>query len=182
MTGVWLFLHLLGVVLWLGLAVSLTFVTARAGRSEDPAVTRFGYRTNASLMSTLGLAGMVLTVGGGFALTEAMGYGYFQPFPRHWLFQMQLLGVVAFLIGVFYEIPLSRKLARVAEEMDIAGDAAEDVELDEARGADGADAGAGAGGAAETSELERLRKRRAIVGSINGTILLAVLILAALKP
>ncbi len=154
MTGVWLFLHLLGVVLWLGLAVSLTFVTARAGRSEDPAVTRFGYRTNASLMSTLGLAGMVLTVGGGFALTEAMGYGYFQPFPRHWLFQMQLLGVVAFLIGVFYEIPLSRKLARVAEEMETAG----------------------------SSELERLRKRRAIVGSINGTILLAVLILAALKP
>lgn len=179
MTGVWLFLHLLGVVLWLGLAVSLTFVTVRAGRSEDPAVTRFGYRTNASLMSTLGLAGMVLTVGGGFALTEAMGYGYFQPFPRHWLFQMQLLGVVAFLIGVFYEIPLSRKLARVAEEVEIAGEVAEDVELDDVRRDEDTDGGTDEPGA---SDLERLRKRRAIVGSINGTILLAVLILAALKP
>lgn len=156
MTGVWLFLHVLGVVLWLGLAVALTFVTARAGRSEDPAVTRFAYRTNARLMSTLGLAGMVLTVGAGFALTAAMDYAFFQPFPRHWLFQMQLLGSVAFLLGVFWEIPLSRKLARVAE----------------GTGADGADA----------SELDRLRKRRAIVGSINGTLLLAVLLLATLKP
>lgn len=165
MTGVWLFLHVLGVVLWLGLAVALTFVTARAGRSGDPSVARFAYRTNAALMSTLGLAGMVLAVGAGFALTAAMGYPFFQPFPRHWLFQMQLLGVVAFLVGVLLEIPLSRKLARVAEATEEAREAGKN---------EGTEAGA--------AELERLRKRRAIVGSINGTLLLAVLLLATLKP
>lgn len=159
MTGLWLFLHILGVVLWLGLALSLSVVTARAGRTDDPAVTRFAYRTNASLMSTLGLAGMVLTVGAGFALTEAMGYTYFQPFPEHWLFQMQLLGSVAFLVGVFYEIPLSRKLARLAGEP-----------------------GGGEEPASAGEELERLRKRRAVVGSINGTLLLAIVLLATLKP
>lgn len=167
MTGLWLFLHILGVVLWLGLAVSLSVVTARAGRSDEPAVARFAYRTNASLMSTLGLAGMVLTVVAGFALTESMGYGYFQPFPEHWLFQMQLLGSVAFLVGVFYEIPLSRKLARLAGEP---------------RGSEGPGDVASEGRAGAGQELERLRKRRAIVGSINGTLLLAVVLLATLKP
>lgn len=162
MTGVWLFLHILGVVLWLGLAVTLSVVTARAGRSDDPSVARFAYRTNGTLMSTLGLAGMILTVGAGFALTAAMDYGFFRPFPEHWLFQMQLLGSVAFLVGVLYEIPLSRKLARVADR------------AEEAAGA-GENNGAG-------EKLERLRKRRAIVGSINGTLLLAVLLLATLKP
>lgn len=157
MTGVWLFLHILGVVLWMGLAVALTFVTAKAGRSGDPTVARFAYRANARLMSTLGLAGMILTVGGGFALTASMGYPYFQPFPDHWLFQMQLLGVAAFLVGVLYEIPLSRKLAEAAED------------------AAGGEEGTG-------RELEHLRKRRAIVGSVNGTLLLAVLLLATLKP
>ena len=173
MTGLWLFLHILGVVLWLGLAVSLSVVTARAGRSEDPAVIRFAYRTNASLMSTLGLAGMVLTVGAGFALTESMGYAYFQPFPEHWLFQMQLLGTVAFLVGVFYEIPLSRKLARLAGERG----GSEAVGRSEAPGGAENEGPEGTG-----AELERLRKRRAVVGSINGTLLLAIVLLATLKP
>lgn len=156
MTGIWLFTHVLGVILWMGLAVALTLVTARAGRSDDWSVIAFAHRTNARLMKTVGLAGMILTVAGGFALTAARGYGYFQPFPQHWLFQMQLLGSLAFLLGVLYEIPLSGRLARAARASAESGQA--------------------------TPEFEKYRKRRAIVGSVNGTLLLVVTLLATLKP
>lgn len=154
--GLLRFVHVLGVVLWMGAAVTLPFVTGRAARSGDWDVTAFAYRINARLMTTLGLAGMILTLGGGIWLTVEMSYEFFQPFPDHWLFQMQVLGIASALVGALYQVPLSRRLAREAS-------AASDE-----------------GG--ETESFARYRKRYAIVGSVVGLVLLVVLVMATVKP
>lgn len=153
--NVYLFLHVLGFVLWIGVTVTLAFVTGRAARSEEPGVAAFAYRTASRLMKTLGLGGMVLTMAGGFGLTAARGLPLFEPFPHHALFQMQLLGSLAFLVAVLYQIPLSDRLARAAEASAAAGE--------------------------ESAAFRKYRKRAAIVGSILGTVLLIVLALGILS-
>lgn len=154
--GLLRFLHLLGVVLWMGAAVTLPFVTGRAARSDDWSRIAFAYRANARLMTTLGLAGIVLTLVGGLGLTAAMGYEFFRPFPNHWLFQMQILGIASGLVAALYQVPLSRRLAREAEAA--------------------AERGEG------TEAYARYRKRYAIVGSVVGVVLLVVLVLATFRP
>ena len=154
--GILRFVHLLGVVLWMGAAVTLPFVTGRAARADAPGVTAFAYRVNARLMTTLGLGGMLLTLAGGIWLTAEMPYEFFRPFPNHWLFQMQVLGIASALVGALYQVPLSRRLAGEAEAA--------------------ADAGR------ETEDFARYRKRYAIVGSVVGVVLFVVLVMATLKP
>lgn len=154
--GILRFLHLLGVVLWMGAAVTLPFVTGWAARDEEWETVAFAYRANARLMTTLGLSGMALTVLGGIGLTAAMDYAFFRPFPNHWLFQMQVLGIASALVGAFYQVPLSRRLAREAEAA---------AEADE-----------------QTAGFRARRKRYAVVGSVVGVVLLVVFALAALKP
>ncbi len=150
------FVHVLGVILWMGAAVTLPFVTGRAARADGMDVTAFAYRVNARLMTTLGLGGMVLTLVGGVWLTAEMGYEFFRPFPNHWLFQMQVLGIASTLVGALYQVPLSRRLAREAERS------------------------AESGGA--TEEFARYRKRYAVVGSVVGLVLFVVLVMATVKP
>lgn len=154
--GLYLFAHVLGVVLWLGTALTLPFVTGRARASDDWPVTAFAYRVNARLMKTMGLTGMVLTLLGGLALTAGMGYEFFRPFPDHWMFQMQVLGILAFLLGTFYQIPLAGRLAGAAERAAAEGE--------------------------ETAEFGTYRKRYAVVSSVIGLLLLTVVLLATLKP
>ena len=154
--GLLRFVHVLGVVLWMGAAVTLPFVTGRAARADELDVTAFAYRVNARLMTTLGLAGILLTLGGGIWLTPEMGYEFFRPFPNHWLFQMQVLGIAAALVGALYQVPLSRRLAREAERSVEAG--------------------------GETEDFARYRKRYAIVGSVVGLVLFVVLVMATVKP
>lgn len=156
MSGFFLFLHVLGIVLWVGLAITLPFVTGPAARHDDGEVTAFAYEVADRLTRTLGLAGMVLTLAGGIGLTIALGYPWFQPFPSHWLFQMQVLGIVAVAIGILYQVPLSRRLATEARASAEAGQ--------------------------PTEGFVKYRKRHAIVGSVNGFLLLVVLVLATLKP
>lgn len=154
--GLLSFVHVLGVVLWMGAAVTLPFVTGRAARADDPGVTAFAYRINARLMTTLGLGGMLLTLVGGVWLTAEMPYEFFRPFPNHWLFQMQVLGIASVLVGALYQVPLSRRLAREAQRSVEAG--------------------------GETEDFARYRKRYAIVGSVVGVVLLVVLVMATVKP
>lgn len=151
-----LFLHVLGIVLWVGLAIALPFVTGRAARTGELPLMAFAYGVAARLTRTLGLTGMLLTVIGGYGLNAVRGYPYFQPFPKHWLFQMQLLGTLTFLVAVGYQVPLSARLAREAERSAAEG--------------------------ALTPEFETARKRNAIVGSLVGLVLLVVIGLGALKP
>lgn len=152
-----LFLHVLGVILWVGLAVALPFVTGRATREAGGETTAFAYRVSDRLMRTLGLAGIVLTVAGGVAMVAMYpGWAWFQPFPDHWLFLMEVLGLAAAAVAAAYQIPLGRKLAREAER------SAEEGEPTEA--------------------FSRYRKRNAIVGSAVGLVLLALVVLGTVRP
>lgn len=152
-----LFLHVLGVILWIGLAVVLPFVTGRAAREGSGDTVAFAYGVADRLMRTLGLAGIVLTLAGGIGLVVIdPTYDWFRPFPQHWLFLMQVLGFAAAAVAVAYQIPLGRKLAREA------GRSAEQGEPTEA--------------------FRRYRKRNAIVGSAVGLVLLALVVLGTLRP
>ncbi len=155
--GLFLFLHVLGVALWLGVAVTLPFVTGRAMRQDDLGTVEFAYRVSDRLMRTLGLAGMLLTLIGGVGLVMVVpSYGWFEPAPNHWLFQMQVLGFPAALVGLFYQIPLGRRLAR--------------------------EAGRSAEQGALTDEFRSCRKRNAIVGSLVGLVLLVLVVMGTLRP
>lgn len=156
LTGFLRFIHTLGFILWVGVGATAMFMTIRARRSQDPRTIAFAYRTASQLFKTVGVGGMILTLGGGFGLVAAMGYGYFRPFPNHWLFQMQVLGSLAFLVSLFYQIPVSDRLARAAEASAEAGE--------------------------ESAAFSRFRKRNAIVGSVVGVILLVIVILGTFKP
>jgi hypothetical protein len=151
--ALFLFAHLLGVVLWLGLSFTLSFVTGRAARDPDPSVGAFAYRTAARTLRTLGVAGVLLTLAGGIGLISVTDFAFFRPFPHHWLFQMQLLGFVAAALALFYQIPVAERLARAAE------------------------ARAGGGEVSDASQAEAfagLRKRNAIVGSLIGFLLIVL--------
>ncbi|MFW6193748.1 MAG: DUF2269 family protein [Gemmatimonadota bacterium] len=155
--GLLLFVHVLGVILWVGVAVALPFVTGRARRTGDLEIASFAYGVADRLTRTIGLAGMVLTLLGGVGLVVINpAYGWFQPFPDHWLFQMQILGFLSFGVGAFYQVPLAGRLAREAEA------SARDGE--------------------PTERFGKLRKRHAIVGSVNGFLLLVVVLLGTVRP
>lgn len=153
--GLLLFVHLLGIVLWLGGTLTMAGVTARAVRSGDRRLIAFAYRAAARTNRSLGLSGILLTVAGGVALMIQRGYAWFQPFPNHWLFQMQLLGILAAVVGVFYLLPIGSRLAEAAEASAAAGE--------------------------DSTAFLRFRRRNAIVSSLVGLVLLVVLALGALK-
>lgn len=154
--GFYLLLHVLGFVLWIGVTFTLAFVTGRAHQATDRRIAAFAYRAASKLLRSLGLTGMVLTVGGGMALTAARGYSFFQPSPDHWLFQMQVWGLIAFAVAVLYQIPLSDRLARAAEASAAAGE--------------------------DSSAYQKYRKRYALVSSLIGLVLLVLLALGTLRP
>lgn len=155
--GLFLFLHVLGVILWVGLAVALPFVTGRAARTESGETTAFAYGVADRLMRTLGLGGVVLTLAGGIGLVVMNpAFSWFQPFPDHWLFLMQVLGFAAAGVAALYQIPLGRKLAREAERSAERGE--------------------------PTEAFRRYRKRHAIVGSVVGLVLLALVVLGTVRP
>lgn len=156
LSGLLLFLHLLGIVLWLGVSLTIMFAAARARRTGDLQVVAFTYRTGSGLMKSLGLTGMLLTIGSGFAMIPILGYRFFEPFPNHWLFQMQVLGSLAFLAGVLYQVPVGDRLARAAEASAAAGE--------------------------ESAAFRRYQRRNAIVSSAVGVLLLVVIFLGAVRP
>jgi uncharacterized membrane protein len=154
--SVLLFVHILGFVLWLGVTFTLAAFSVKAAKSENRDVIAFTYRAACHLLKGPGLVGMILTIGSGIWLTVALGHSFFQPFPNHWLFQMQLLGTIAFLVALFYQIPLADRLARAAEASAAAGES--------------------------STAFLKFRKRNGMVGSILGLILLINLILGAIRP
>jgi uncharacterized membrane protein len=156
MAGLLLFFHILGFALWLGVTFTLAAITVRAARSDNRDVGAFTYRAASHLLKGPGLVGMILTIGSGIWLTVSLDYGFFRPFPNHWLFQMQLLGSVAFLLGLLYQIPLADRLARAAEARAAAGE--------------------------DSAAYVKFRKRNAIVGSLIGLILLPSIFMGAVRP
>lgn len=154
--GLLLFLHVVGFALWFGVTLTLALLVVRANRAGDAAAVGFVYRASSRLLRGPGLIGMLLTILSGFGLTGVAGYALFRPFPNHWLFQMQLLGVLAFLLAVFVQLPNAERLARAAEASAAAGEA--------------------------SASFLRFRKRNAIVSSIVGTLLLVVALLGTARP
>ena len=155
MRGIMLFLHLVGLALWFGVTLTLALLTVRANRTENRAVIAFTYRAGHQLLLGPGLTGMVMTTVAGFGLAGMGGYGIFRLTPL-WLFQMQVLGLLAFALAVLIQIPNSGRLARAAEAT---------ASADEDSGA-----------------FLRFRKRNALVSAINGLLVLVVTFLGAIRP
>lgn len=156
MSGLLRFVHILGLVLWLGVTFTLSALAVRAARSENREVVAFTYRAACHLLKGPGLAGMIMTLASGLGLAGVLDYGFFRPFPNHWLFQMQLLGSIAFLLALLYQIPLADRLARAAEARAAAGEA--------------------------SAAFVKFRKRNAIVGSVIGFLLVVSIFLGAVRP
>ena len=154
--GILLFLHLIGLAVWLGVTLVLALLTIRAKRTDDWNVIAFTYNANSQLLKGPALVGMLLTIVSGFGLIATGGYGYFQPTPNHWLFQMQLLGIVAFGFALLIQIPNAGCLARAAEATANTGE--------------------------ESASFQKFKKRNALVSSFNGLILVLVTLLGALRP
>ena len=106
----WLFLHLLGVVLWLG-GGSAAMVVAITSRSMDRASLGTIARLQWAIVRTLMFPGALLTVVTGLFLTvrlmqgSAMGNG--------WLVTMQGLGLVGALLVLAVLVPTAARLARL---------------------------------------------------------------------
>ena len=149
------FLHLLGMAFWLGGLFTLGVWTARARRTDDARVVTFAYGTAGRLYRGVVGGAAWLTVLAGVALVFAGDWRWFRPFPDHWLFQMQIIGLLVFLTTVLYLIPNGRTLARLGER---------------------------AAGERETSsEFVSRVKRQAIVGSAVGGALIYLVLLGALR-
>ena len=156
MRGIFLSLHLIGFALWWGVTFSLALLTVRAKRSDDRSIVAFTYRSARDLLRGPGLVGMVLTILAGFGLTGMGGYGYFQLDRDHWLFGMQLLGLAAFVLAVFVQLPNAERLARAAEASAAAGK--------------------------DSESFVQFQKRNGLVSSIIGVLLIVSILLGGTRP
>lgn len=155
LTRILLFLHLLGTVFWLGGMFTSSIWTSRARRTDDARVIAFAYRTASRLFRGVVSGGAWVTILAGVGLVFLGDWSWFRPFPAHWLFQMQILGILAFLATVFYLIPNARTLAELAGRAVEAGERGE--------------------------EFASARRWHAIVGSATGGVLIYTILLGALR-
>ncbi|HKV44952.1 MAG TPA: DUF2269 domain-containing protein [bacterium] len=113
MYAIFKFLHLLGVVLFVGNIITAALWKTRADRSGDPATVAFAQRMVARADWIFTLPGVLLVVIGGYAMAGK------RPWPLHglrWLEWGQGLFWLAVLIWVFVLIPTQRRLIGVSEE------------------------------------------------------------------
>ncbi len=108
--SLWLFLHLLGVALWMGGGFSATAVAIASKAEARPALATVA-RLQWAIARNLVFPGSLLTVVSGLFLTfklmngAAMGNG--------WLVTMQALGIVGALLALTVLVPTAAKLARL---------------------------------------------------------------------
>lgn len=108
--SLWLFLHLLGVAMWMGGGFSATAVSF-AARAEGRAALATVARLQWAIVRSLVFPGSLLTVVSGLFLTFrlmnglAMGNGY--------LVTMQWLGFVGALLALTVLVPTAAKLTRI---------------------------------------------------------------------
>jgi len=153
--GVWLFLHFIGVALWLGGTFTLSLWTSRARRSGQPETIAFAYATARRLYRGLVAVAATVTIVAGAILMIVTGRPFFRPFPEHWLFQMQVFGLLAFLATLFVVLPTAGRLAKLAER---GGELEEDKAMFAAK-----------------------VRQQAIVGSLVGALLVYVVLVSALQ-
>jgi hypothetical protein len=149
------FLHVLGMALWLGGMLVGSLWTSRARKTGEVKLVAFAYATAARLYREVVGGGVALSIGSGIILMIATDRPWFRPLPEHWLFQMQVLGWLAALVTVFYVMPNAAALARLADQA--------------------AESGEGA------SSFGARVKRQAIVGSLVGLLLVYLVLLGAVR-
>lgn len=154
MTQFFVFLHLAGMALWLGGLFAMSLWTARSRASGDEKIVAFTYATASRLYRTLVAGSATLTIISGFVLILVTGRPLLRPFPEHWLFQMQIVGLVVYLVTMLFLMPNARALASLAG-----------ASLD-------------SGGSPEFGARVR---RQAILGSAVGVALLYLVLLGALR-
>lgn len=112
MSPLWLSLHLVGFVAWMGGLFSVLAIAPVAAR-EDPAALGMVARLEAGIYRVLVGPGAMLTVVSGMILTlrmynEATAVGL-----SHALMLMQALGLVAGLVALIVSVPTASRLARL---------------------------------------------------------------------
>ena len=109
MTRLWLFLHLLGFVMWMGGGLAAMFAGI-AAKSEDRAGLGAVVRAQSAVQRIIIGPGALLTVLSGlmltFALTGMAGVSI-------WLMVMQGAGLVGALLTLFVAVPTAIRLARL---------------------------------------------------------------------
>jgi uncharacterized membrane protein len=148
------FVHLIGMALWLGGMFAAGIWTLQARRSGDAGVVAFAYGTARALYRGVVAVAATLSVLSGALLVFITQRPWFRPFPEHWLFQMQVFGLAAFLTTLLYLVPNAGTLARLAERA-VAGEASPDFEVGV--------------------------KRQAIVASLIGAVLFYLVFLGAVR-
>jgi uncharacterized membrane protein len=141
--------------LWLGSLFTMGMLTARARATGDPKIVAFTYAANDRLYRGLIVVSAVVTIVAGVALMLATGRPWFRPFPEHWLFQMQIVGLAALEATLFIVVPNSRALSSLAVEAVDRGE--------------------------RSLEFVRRVKRQAIAGSLVGVALVYLVLLGALR-
>ena len=109
MRGLWLFLHVLGFVAWLGggLAVMLSGITAKYFPPEQRLAV---YRIMAVITRNLVGTGAVLVVVSGFVLSVPYFKGATVP---TWLMAMQALGFMGAIVAIAIVVPTAARLGRL---------------------------------------------------------------------
>ena len=109
MSRLWLFLHLLGFVMWMGGGIATMFAGI-AAKSEDRAGLGAVARAQAAVQRIVIGPGALLTVLSGLMLTFARGG---MAGGSVWLMVMQGAGLVGALLTFFVAVPTASRLARL---------------------------------------------------------------------
>ena len=109
MTGLLLFLHVLGVIAWLGggLGTMLTGITAKPFETVERLAV---YRTMSAVSRNL--------IGPGAVLVVVTGFGLSAPYMKSgampgWLMAMQGFGLLGALVAIFIVTPTAARLGRL---------------------------------------------------------------------
>jgi hypothetical protein len=108
-SGVWLFLHVIGFVAWIGggLAVMLSGITAKYFPPDQRLAV---YRIMSVITRNLVGTGAVLVVVSGFVLSVPYFKGATVP---TWLMAMQVLGFMGAIVAIAIVVPTAARLGRI---------------------------------------------------------------------
>lgn len=139
------FVHMLGVVLWIGGGIA-AMIAAMGARKEDPLVRAGAFRLIGRIHAVVIAPGALLTVIAGIVLVTMLpGMGASIP----GVAAMEGIGLIAALVALFAGLPTSQKLTGLA----MSGDAQGNL----------------------PPAFEKMRKRLAWIQSIGGTLALIAL-------
>lgn len=105
-----LFLHLLGVTLWLGGGLS-SMVVGLASRAESRASLATVARLQWAVLRWLVMPGSLLTVFSGLMLTFRLMNNGRMGSP--WMVLMQVLGIVGAMLALFVSVPTAARISRI---------------------------------------------------------------------